>query len=110
MEATRFYALAREASAAIRSRRAIGAAALAFLLPGAGVALAAPITAEACKPFKATCKRKNECCSGTCRTRSSGKRRCQCSPEGARCAEARDCCADGRVLLCASGFCVRDRT
>ncbi|MFT4038442.1 MAG: hypothetical protein QM692_09700 [Thermomicrobiales bacterium] len=110
MEATRFDALARQAGAASRSRRAFAVAALGFLAPGAGAALAAPVTAEACKVFKAKCKRKNECCSGSCRTKNNGKRRCQCSPEGARCAEARDCCTNDRVLLCASGFCVRDRT
>jgi hypothetical protein len=110
MDDARFDALARRVGAPITDRRhvaAAGAAVLALLLPGAAVA--APITAEACRGFKAKCKRKNECCSGACRRKGSRKRRCACAPEGARCLETADCCSDIRPLYCASGFCVRKR-
>lgn len=108
MDDVRFDALARRFGKAVvdRRRAAVGSAAV-LLLPGAAVA--APVTAEACRAFKAKCKRKNECCSGTCRRKSSGKRRCACSPEGARCLETADCCSDVHALYCASGFCVRKR-
>ena len=80
---------------------------MAMLLPEAAGAVT--VTAEACRGFKAKCKRKKECCSGICRSKKSGKRRCACSPEGARCLETSDCCSDARPLYCASGFCVRKR-
>ena len=110
MDDARFDALVRRVSIAVLNRRhvaAAGAGAAALLLPGAAVA--APVTAEACRGFKAKCKRKKECCSGACRRTGSGKRRCACAPEGARCAETADCCSDARALYCASGFCVRKR-
>lgn len=108
MDDARFDALVRRVGSTVMDRRhAAGGGALALLVPGAAVA--APVTAEACRRFKAKCKRKNECCSGTCRSKSNGKRRCACSPEGARCAETADCCSDVRPLYCASGFCVRKR-
>lgn len=104
----RFDALVRRVGVAgASSRRAVSVGLLAMLLPGR--ASAAPVTAEACRRFKEKCKRKNECCSGKCRRKNSGKRRCTCSPEGARCVETGDCCADTRPLYCASGFCVRRR-
>lgn len=108
MEDVRFDALVRRVGTAVMDRRyAAGAVVATLLLPGAGVA--APVTAEACRGFKAKCKRKKECCSGVCRRKSSGKRRCACAPEGARCGETADCCSDVRPLYCASGFCVRKR-
>lgn len=108
MDDARFDALVRRVSSTVTNRRhAAGGGVLALLLPGA--AMAAPVTAEACRGIKAKCKRKNECCSGSCRSKSSGKRRCTCSPEGARCLETADCCSDARALYCASGFCVRKR-
>lgn len=110
MDDARFDALVRRVGTTITDRRhvaTVGAGVLALLLPGAAVA--APVTAEACREFKAKCKRKNECCSGTCRRKNSGKRRCACSPEGARCGDTPDCCSDVRPLYCASGFCVRKR-
>ena len=108
MDDGRFDALVRRVGAAgADSRRAVSVALLATLLPGR--AGAAPVTAEACRRFKEKCKRKNECCSGKCRRKNSGKRRCACSPEGARCVETGDCCTDVRSLFCASGFCVRRR-
>lgn len=108
MDDARFDALVRRIGTAVMNRRqAATGGLLAVLLPGA--AIAAPVTAEACRGFKAKCKRKNECCSGKCRSKSSGKRRCACSPEGARCQETSDCCSNERPLYCASGFCVRKR-
>ncbi len=108
MDDARFDALVRRVGTAVSDRRQVAAGGvLTLLLPGA--ALAATVTAEACRGLKAKCKRKNECCSGTCRSKSSGKRRCACSPEGARCLETSDCCSDVRPLYCASGFCVRKR-
>lgn len=108
MDDARFDALVRRVGATRLDRRRVGAATLlTLLLPGATAA--APVTAEACRSFKAKCKRKNECCSGECRSKGGGKRRCACSPEGARCVETADCCSDVRTLYCASGFCVRKR-
>lgn len=108
MDDARFDALVRRVGTTIMARRhAAAAGVMALLLPGG--AGAAPVTAEACRGFKEKCKRKNECCSGTCRRKSSGKRRCACAPEGARCLETTDCCSDVRALYCASGFCVRKR-
>ena len=108
MDAARFDALVRRVGTAVMGRRhAAGSGIVALLLPV--IAAAAPVTADACRGFKAKCKRKNECCSGACRRKNSGKRRCACSPEGARCLETADCCSDGRALYCASGFCVRRR-
>ena len=108
MDDARFDAFVRRVgSLAMDRRHAVAGGVLALLLPGA--AAAAPVTAEACRGIKAKCKRKNECCSGRCRRKNSGKRRCTCSPEGARCQETADCCTDVRPLYCASGFCVRSR-
>ena len=108
MDDARFDALVRRVGGAGMDRRHAAAGGVrALLLPGA--AGAATVTAEACRGLKAKCKRKNECCSGECRSKSSGKRRCGCSPEGARCLETADCCSDVRPLYCASGFCVRRR-
>ncbi|MFN8677366.1 MAG: hypothetical protein U0Z70_13415 [Thermomicrobiales bacterium] len=110
MDDARFDALVRRVGAAVMDRRhaaAAGAGVAVLLLPGAAVA--APVTADACRGFKAKCRRKKECCSGVCRRKSGGKRRCACAPEGARCAETADCCSDVRALYCASGFCVRKR-
>jgi hypothetical protein len=110
MDDARFDALVRRiGSVALGRRHAVAAGVLAVLVPGAAEAGAAPITAEACRGFKSKCKRKKECCSGKCRRKKSGKRRCTCSPEGARCVETADCCSDVRSLYCASGFCVRKR-
>jgi hypothetical protein len=108
MDDARFDALVRRVGTAIMGRRNVaGAGVAALLLPG--VAASAPITAEACRGFKAKCKRKRECCSGACRRKNSGKRRCACAPEGARCGDTPDCCSDVRSLYCAPGFCVRKR-
>jgi hypothetical protein len=108
MDDARFDALVRRVVTAVMDRRhAAGAGVAALLLPGAAVA--APVTAEACRGLKAKCKRKNECCSGACRRKGNRKRRCACAPEGARCLETADCCSDVRPLYCASGFCVRRR-
>ena len=107
MDDARFDALVRRVGAAVMDRRHVTGVGVVALLPGAAVA--APVTAEACRGFKAKCKRKNECCSGACRRNGSRKRRCACTPEGARCGETADCCSDVRPLSCASGFCVRKR-
>jgi hypothetical protein len=108
MDDARFDALVRRVGSTVMDRRrATGGGVLALLLPG--VVGAAPVTAEACRGSRAQCKRKNECCSRTCRSKSSGKRHCGCSPEGMRYLETAECCSDVRPLLCASGFCVRER-
>ncbi|MEZ4563359.1 MAG: hypothetical protein R2853_11530 [Thermomicrobiales bacterium] len=110
MEDARFDALVRRAGAVVVDRRRVaeGAAGLAALLLPGGAA-SAPVAAEVCRGYKAKCRRKKECCSGACRRKHSGKRRCACAPEGARCGETADCCSDIRPLYCASGFCVRKR-
>lgn len=109
MDDARFDALVRRVGAAVMNRRLVAGAGLAMLILRPGAAVAAPVAAEACRGFKATCKRKKECCSGVCRRKTNGKRRCACTPEGARCGETADCCSDVRPLSCASGFCVRKR-
>jgi hypothetical protein len=73
-------------------------------------AQAANITAMICLGRDERCKRKRECCAGRCRRRKGKKKRkCACSPRGARCLNSDDCCERGAALICASGFCVPDR-
>ena len=107
MDDSRFDALVRQVGLTVVDRRSAASGVLAALLPRA--VGATPVTAEACRGIKAKCRRKKECCSGRCRMKDSGKRRCMCSPEGARCQETADCCSNERPLYCASGFCVRKR-
>lgn len=86
----KFEALLRSL-AEIGSRRAMLGQGLALATIGRGL----PIGGDAatCKGKTGRCGDDKECCSRRCKKRKgSDKGRCRCSPYGARCRAAEDCC------------------